>query len=221
MNALLDLFPDAQRVFFKKGEYLIRLGQQVDHIYYLAQGSVDRTMVNTRGIENYMSRKDAGKGVWSLVGVLFLYEKDGPPYISDNDFVAATDCICYRIRVDECRARLFEHPEVLEDVVRVAVHECSNMREAFLARTESPAYVQMCRILLDSAVRTSKGLMVPRTMTNVVIAARISAHKVTVSRMLHMLREQGIIERTPDGLCILDAEMLEKFAGGKRKLGYH
>jgi CRP/FNR family cyclic AMP-dependent transcriptional regulator len=221
MNALMDLFPDARRVFFKKGDYLIHLGQQVDYIYYLAQGSVDRTMVNIRGIESYMSHKEAGQGVGSLVGVLFLYDENVPPYISDNDFVAATDCVCYRIPVEECRRQFFQHPQYLEDVARVAVHECGNMRAAFLSRTEAPAYVLMCRILLDSAQQTDQGLMVPKTLTNVVMASRISAHTVTVSRMLHMLRQESIVERTPNGLRILDARALEDLAQGRRKLGYH
>lgn len=221
MDALMDLFPDAQRVFFKKGEYLIHLGQQVDHIYYLAQGSVDRTMVNERGIESYMSHKDAGRGVWSLVGVLFLYDEGAPPYISDNDFVAAADSVCYRIPVEECRQQFLAHPKYLEDVARVAVHECGVMRAAFLSHTEVPAYVLMCRILLESSQQMPEGLMVPKTLTNVAIASRISAHTVTVSRMLHMLRQEKIVERTPNGLCILDVPALEDLAQGRRKLGYH
>jgi DNA-binding transcriptional regulator YhcF (GntR family) len=62
---------------------------------------------------------------------------------------------------------------------------------------------------------------VPKTLTNVVMASRISAHTVTVSRMLHMLRQESIVERTPNGLRILDARALEDLAQGRRKLGYH
>lgn len=115
---------------FKRGDYLIRSGERVEYIYYLLQGTVYRESVTATGTETILSSKISGNIVQSLVGILILYRR---PYegISNNDFIAHTNCVCYRIPVDVCMEYLRRHPALLEDVVRVSMDEYMHLMALF------------------------------------------------------------------------------------------
>ena len=196
---------------FKKGEKLIVAGEEIEYIYYLIKGTVYRELVTAKGYEGIFACKKSEDIADALVGILSLYNKTGSVG-SRYDFVAHTDCICYRIPKDVCMEYLRNHPALLESVLVHAVREHAKMTQLFLARREGTATSQLCSILLQRAKETENGLVVPRKLTNVEISKLISVHKVTVSRMLRALREEGTVERTADGLLILQPERLRHYA---------
>lgn len=212
--------PNVKRCYFKKGDYLIRMGQRLDYVYYLEKGEVHREMVNENGARTFLSKKEGGHLIESIVGLLILYDEQGTDF-ADNDFIAATDCVCYRVPADVCKAYLHHHPELLEKVISVAVAVSNEVRTVYLTKTEVPAYVHLCQLILQNIEEDEEGIFLPKTFTNIELAKRVTTHKVTVSRMLRVLREEAIIKKTTKGYHILDLEALQTYASGKKKLAYH
>lgn len=216
----LKALPGVKRCYFKKGDYLIRMGQRIDYVYYLEKGHVHREMVNENGARTFLSQKIGGQSIQSIVGLLSLYDEQGRDF-ADNDFIAATDCVCYRIPSEACKEFFLCHPKLLEKVVCTAVAVSNEVRRVYLTKTEVPAYVHLCQLILQNVVEDETDLILPKVFTNIEIAKRVTTHKVTISRMLRVLREEGVIEKTPKGYRILDMAALQAYANGKKRLVYH
>ena len=88
--------PGATPCRFRKGERIIKAGDPVEYVYYLVKGSVNREMVTNKGYESIFSCKRTADLADSLIGILTLYNKTYNS-ISRYDFIARTDCQCYRI----------------------------------------------------------------------------------------------------------------------------
>lgn len=85
--------PGVSECHFRKGDVLIYAGQEVDCVYYLKKGVIYREIITASGNESILSTKAGDRLVESLVGVLIFY-RPGP---STSNFIAHTNCICYRI----------------------------------------------------------------------------------------------------------------------------
>ena len=81
--------PGVKRCYFKQGDYLIRMGQRMDYVYYLEKGIVSREMVSEHGARTFLSQKESGNLVQSIVGLLILYDQTDAD-VADNDFIAMT-----------------------------------------------------------------------------------------------------------------------------------
>lgn len=211
--------PGVETYFFKKGENLITVDQEVDYVYYLKKGNVNREIITSNGIESVLSFKQAGQGIFSIVGILYLYDEDYR-YVSANDFVAMTDCECYKIPANSIRMYLRQHPEELEKVITVALKETLSITQRYLAKTETPIHVVFCRWVLNHLVEEEGELYLPKKYTNIEMAKHMTVHKVTISRILRALREEGTVERTKKGLHILNHKLLREHAEDVRRLEY-
>ena len=79
---------------FAKNAYIVRQGQAVEYIYYLAQGSCVRNKYTLKGDEIIYDERSADQSVYCLLGALNLYS---PVVIYDKNFVAKTACVCHKI----------------------------------------------------------------------------------------------------------------------------
>lgn len=204
---------------FRKGERIMRAGEPIDYIYYLTKGTVYREVVTDKGYESILSKKGSSNVVQSLVGILAVYNSINHN-VSSSDFFAYTDCIAYRIPVETCKEYLRQHPDMLEEVVRCAMFEYTRLLHIFQSRREGSATAHLCALLLARAREMDDGLYVPRKCTNVEISKHLSVHKVTVSRMLRALKENGCVERTALGLKILQPEQLQRYIDGEDSFEY-
>jgi len=211
--------PGVTQCRFKRGDYLIRDGESVDYLYYLLRGTVYREAVTDAGRERILSSKASGNIVESLVGILILYRRPEEG-ISHNDFIAHTNCNCYRIPKDVCINYLRRHPELLEDVVRTAMDEYIRLMTLFQAKEDGCVAGKLCALLLERGRQTEQGLLVSKKVTNVEISKFLSVHKVTVARILRALKEEGAVERTADGLLLTNIEKLQRYAEHQIELKY-
>ena len=211
--------PGVVQCRFKKGERLMRAGEPIDYIYYLIKGTVYREIVTDKGYESILSRKHNDGIAKSLIGILAAYNRNAGN-TSNNDFFAYTDCTCYKIPLETCKAYLRQHPDVLEEVLHHAMDEYDNVWKMFYTRREGHGSARLCALLLERARETEQGLMVPRKCTNVEISKLLSIHKVTVSRMLRALKEEGAVARTSEGLVLRDPERIKQYAENKIELEY-
>ena len=211
--------PGATQCRFRKGERIMRAGEKIDYLYYLTKGAVYREVVTDKGYESILSKKSGSNAVQSLVGILAVYNRSNHG-MSNSDFFAYTDCITYRIPVAVCKDYLRQHPDLLEEVIECSMYEYTNLLKLFQSRREGSATMRLCSLLLERARETEDGLAVSRKCTNVEISKLLSIHKVTVSRMLRALKEDGCVERSAAGLIILQPEQLRKYADGESVLEY-
>ncbi len=103
--------PGVTQCRFQQGEYLISVGEQIDHVYYLVKGIVHREFLTVSGYESILSIKTGGSVVGALVGILLFYWPQNKG-ISDYNFIARTNCICYRVPKDVCMEYLRQHREL-------------------------------------------------------------------------------------------------------------
>ena len=213
--------PGAVQCRFRKGERLIRAGEPIEYIYYMVKGSVYREVVTDKGYESILSKKGGSDDIaHSLVGILAAYNRNIGG-VSTSDFIAHTDCIAYRIPVEICKDYLRQHPILLEEVVCCALDEYNRVLKMFQSRREGSGAARLCALLLERSKILDDGRMaVSRKCTNVELSKLLSIHKVTVSRMLRALKEEGVVERTPDGLIILDPKRLKQYADNALVLEY-
>lgn len=211
--------PGIEPCFFKKGDILIHDGDRVDYIYYLRKGTVYREIVTDTGIESILSCKEGGGLTDSLIGILLLYGVQ-PPYVSENNFVAGTDCYCSRIPVEEIKNFLRSQPELLEQLVATAVHECGYLMNLYLGKTEVPAPAALCSWILERLKKDEKGQFYLPAYHHDDIAKFLNLHKVTVSRIFGALKRGGVLEKTPQGLVVRNMARLREYAENARHLKY-
>lgn len=204
---------------FKRGDYLIRAGESVEYVYYLLQGTVYRESVTDAGHETILSRKSSGNIIQSLIGVLTLYRRKSVA-IAKDDFIAYTNCLCYRIPKAVCKEYLRQNPDLLEELCCTALDQCAHMEELFRSRQEGGISSRLCKLLLERSRETEEGLVVPKKCTNVEIAKFLSVHKVTVSVILRALKEQDAVVRTPQGLLLKNTQLLQQYANQELQLNY-
>lgn len=211
--------PGVKKCSFQKGDYLITAGEKIDWVYYLVEGTVYRERTTATGYESILNSKTGNNVMSSLLGILIFYKREHAD-VSADDFIAKTDCVCYRIPKDVCMFYLREHPDLMEELVRCALDEYNKMMDLFQAKREGCVSGNLCKFLMEHSVNTEKGRLVPKKYTNVEIAKFLSVHKVTVARMIRVLKDEGQIERKPEGLYITNPEELQMYAEQKRSLDY-
>lgn len=211
--------PGVEQCRFKKGDCLLPAGERVEYVYYLTKGTVYRELISDKGYESILSRKNNSNAIQSLVGILALYT-DIEGNIIHSGFFAHTDCIAYKIPKDVCMQYLRDHPDMMEDLLRYSLEEYVRVLKILNARREGNSTASLCKLLLERARPTEQGLLVSKKCTNVEMAKILNIHKVTVNRMLRVLKEESVLERTADGLLILQPELLRQYADDEKAFKY-
>lgn len=212
--------PGAELCYFQPGEYLIESGAPLRYIYYLQSGLVYREVVTASGNENFLSRRLDDDDADSIVGLLAMYTTtdDG---LMHSGFVAQTECVCWRIPVEECKRYMRAHPELLERALVLAMQEFAQLNSRFMARREKNAAALLCNVLINYSRKAEDGrIILSKKFTNVEISKFVSVHKVTVANMLRALKAQDCVERTPEGLWLKNIPLLKEYATGQRSLDY-
>jgi CRP-like cAMP-binding protein len=215
------MLPGVEPCFFKKGQILIHSGQTVENVYYLKKGTVHREIVTPSGTESILSCKEGGGLTDSIVGILILYKEPGNARpVSGYTFVAMTDCYCQKIPAAVCKQYLQDHTDLLEQVVATAIHEVSYLMSLYLAKSERPAPSVLCTAILAHAEARPEGLYLPKTYSNIELSKLSNIHKVTISRILKALKEEGVIEKNSRGMHILDQDRMHRYAENQCQLDY-
>lgn len=207
--------PQAVLCHFKKGDYLIKQGDWVDYIYYVVEGICHGLAVTVNGLETIYYTKGDESIINSLVGVLMPFV-DQPSLTS---FVAKTDCLCYRIPADVVMACLETRPDLLKELVTLAMNSYYMVCGQLQIRQQRDAVSALTRFLLDKA-QEKENLVVPSHYSNTDIGRFLGIHPVTTAKILKKLKEEKLIMRAKEGIVILNAQLLGEYATGEKKLSY-
>lgn len=202
---------------FEKNACIIRQGERVDAVYYLLSGTCYRKAVTEKGDEIVYGVKESNSSfVQSLMGVLILYS-DG---ISMHNFCAQSKCCCYKIPKDIFFEYVKDKPEILTQLLYMAMKELRTLAGAFQARQGGKVANQLCGLLLKKARRSLENQLIFKDCSNMEISQFLGVHKVTVARILRVLRDEGIIGRRKEGLVILDERRLTYYANQEKNIDY-
>lgn len=211
--------PGAEPCFFKRGECLIKRDEELTYVYYLKKGMVNREFLTDNGVESIVSSKEGGRLTSSIVGLLVLY-RGYEAGISHNDFVAMTDCYCIKIPVKVCKDFFYQHPSLLEEAVAAALYECEYLMKLYLHKSESPASAMLCRFILSRKENIGNEWYLPKTYTNIELSKLLNIHKVTISRILGVLKAQCAVARSAKGLHLIDLNLLNQYANNEQQMEY-
>lgn len=199
--SFLCALESATLCYFSKGQYLIHQGDSVEYVYFLVEGSCERIEFSDTGEEILFNTKISHSGLDAIVGLNNLWV---PAEVSFSGFVAKTDLTCYRIDADIFKKELQKHPDILDKIITMNLENYLSLRELFKSRQERRTPKSLCSLLLKYATTTSQGLMLPKEISNVTISRQIGIHQVTVAKIMSFLQKESIIQRTLDGIKIID-----------------
>ncbi|MEG6616728.1 Crp/Fnr family transcriptional regulator [Peptococcaceae bacterium 1198_IL3148] len=219
MNGMLEL-TDVVSCEFKKGEYIIRQGEKIQFLYYLASGSCYRTTFTEKGDEIIFGVKEASNNsfIECMLGVLILYTDNET---SVNNFIAKTNCSCYKIPKETFLQYVQDKPNILTQLVSMAMAELRELTSSFQARQEGKVANRLCELLLKNSQQKQGRLLVNKDYSNhTKISQFLGIHKVTVAKIIKALKEEGVISKERAGIVILDKDRLTAYAQAEKTIEY-
>ena len=105
-------------------------------------------------------------------------------------------------------------------LLRMAMDYYQELMADFQSRQEGRVANRLCQLLLQDSYFTNGQLCVSKNYTHGQLGAFLGIHKVTVSRILRTLREEGVLTKTAHDLVITDPLRLRRYADGVEKLNY-
>lgn len=210
LSFLSDL-PSATVCTFKKGEFLINQGERVEHIYYLQKGVCEHIEYGPAGDEILYYQKRPNAGLESVIGLNHLWVSDS---VAISSFYAKTDLVCIRVEAGEAKRAFLEHPLILDEIITGLAKKYIGLRSMFRYRHDRKIPAQLCRLLIGYAQSTQDQMIIPKSVSNVVLSRQLGAHQVTVAKIMSYLQKNGILKRTRDGIVIIDRQALLDYADG-------
>lgn len=209
-----------KRVIFYRGDYIIRQGEPVDNIYYLETGRCYRGAKTEGGNEVFFDFKTAfGSFYDALVGILAMFSND---QVSECNFIATEPVCAYRIPVDVAMAYFSEDADLLKGLLAVSIEKQRQISWLFAARQEGRVPNQLCKLLYFNSYLTEEGRrrVSPDYSSFIRLSQKLGVHKVTISKMMRALREQGAIVTEGRRVFITDTDLMLEYIMNGRQLIY-
>jgi CRP-like cAMP-binding protein len=135
--------------------------------------------------------------------------------------VAGNTLCCWKIPRQNFIETLDSSPELNKELLTQLMDEYLQLSTHYFKRKNGETPVMLCSLLLSRSIPNEDGYFyLPKSYSNVKIAAYLGVHKVTATRIINVLQKKQIITRTPNGLKIIDREQLQRYATNQEKLNY-
>lgn len=204
----LSLFNKSNLKIIKKGSYILKQGDVASCIYYLKKGICYTSSISKDGSENIY---------W------YFQEGDFPcisPALTQDpsplNIVAKTDCHLYPINHKEFNDFFQNYPDFAWSIANVLLKQMNSMVTQYQARFNFNTPSKVCYALLKLAtkkiIKGEKKLIVDKSFSQVEISKYIGVHQVTFSLIFKKLRELRAVEKTSNGIHIVNKKMLEHYA---------
>lgn len=210
----LTQFP---KLFFNKNDYIVRQGQAVEYIYFLADGRCIRNIFTIKGDEIIYDERIANNSAYCLIGALTLYT---PVIIHETNFIAKTSCVCYKIYYKDFLEFLSLYPSVLHELLQMAMASYQNINANFHAKQKGQAPCRVCSFLLENAKQLNEILILDKHFSISEISRYLGMHRVTVNKIILALCDTNCCVHTENGLLIRNKDLLQSYASGDEKLNY-
>ena len=203
-----QIFADAPVRNFGRNTLIINEGEPIDRVYFIKSGRVVFSIITAGGHEKIMYALNKG-GVFGDVWAqsrrpYFLtattFSKSTLAWLSPEDFLA---------RVVAIPGALEEWLSYISEIVEYLVEHIADI--TYLNR-ESQLRKYLYRLSFNYGVQTPVGIKINTRITHQFLADLIGASRVTISKIMIKLMDDGLIARHDGYFYILDLERLGEFS---------
>lgn len=206
-----DAFVDAGRIrHLRKGEALSRCGQLVDHLSFIADGSLEVSTTTRVGKRHVLRYLEPGQ-IMNLIPVL-------DEQVAIHDAVAHIDTLILDLHRSTIQHALATEPDFNQAVMRLL---CLRSRLTYLDLTQSsllPLRARCASALLHLAepygLERHDGLAISLKLSQDEFADMVGNSRTMVNRELKQMEREGIIRTTYSHFVVLDMQSLREIANG-------
>lgn len=194
-----DVLPYLQVVEYGKAEYVIRGDQPLTKLYYLVEGTVKLHRVHKNGRQSLIDFFNPP----CILGEAELFEADKLP----SPLVTLTPCVFLEVDMCRCRALLLSDARFLRELCGMMLKRrvAQNRKYLNLAAYPSQNNLAVCLLHLQS-----EGIFAEKYTE---IADYLSISYRHLMHLIAQLCDEGVVERVPQGLRILDWDRLRALSG--------
>lgn len=206
-KVLLDLFNGGTKLTYRKGEFIIRPGENQSGVFYIVSGIVKAYDITKYGEENLLIiRKDG-----DIIGLTRAITGEERSIIYST--LSPTELLY--ISQDQFRNFLYDNPEAALPLIDKIVEMYKLHSERILNLEYRSVRERIISFLISMSKKfgkpTERGLVLEVPLRHQDIASSISATRETTSRELSVLERQGLIIR--DRQSIITICNIDKLRG--------
>jgi CRP-like cAMP-binding protein len=204
-SALVDLFETGTKLTYRKGEYIIRPGEQPSNIYFIQEGLVKAYNISKYGEENLLIiRKD--HEVFPLIWALTGQERE-------IIYQAISPTVLWRIDREKYLEFLHSHPGAMLPILDMVTEMYRIHSERLLNLEYRTVRERLVSFLMTMSGRfgkqTDDGIVIEVPLRQQDIASSINASRETASRALSALEKKGLISTKQFFITLKDPEALQ------------
>lgn len=195
-----DIRPYTSIVKFDSAENLFWEGEKTDFLYYLISGRAKLFLSHENGRISLINFLDAP----CFVGEMELLGAQE----AANGVTAITPCVCYKIRIHECRDKILDDTKFLRSLCLFLSQKAIGNTYNYSKNQSYPLEVRLANFILHTSC--NKWYREKHTE-----AAEFLG--VTYRHLLYVLAgfvKSGYLKKTEKGYYIQDLKTLSKIAGG-------
>jgi CRP-like cAMP-binding protein len=190
---------------FRKGQIILLNGDELDHVHYLVDGRVKQYDVTLRGDEIVLNRFKPG----AFFPMALAINPAPSPYI----YEAETNIVVHSAPVAEVISFLKSHPDVVYDLLSRVYRGLDGLLGRMVQLMGSSARSRLAFELVTEASRFGNKLpggAIQLDTHEHTLGEQAGMSRETVSREVHKLKKEGIIEVSSDGIIIRDINSLRQ-----------
>lgn len=194
---------------YGNGETIISQGEEIKNVFFLAKGDCSRKIYTDSGEEIVYDRRTANNSSNDFVAAIYSYiieKKTSFTYYTDNG------CEVNIIPQKDFMDFLSDNPKLMHGLLFRICNRYNDLNQNFLSKRSNNTTALICAILRNSIIEKNGQPFVEKKLTISEIARRVGSHRVTVSKIFSRLVQEGIIEKSSQGILVLDANTLEEYA---------
>lgn len=203
---LISFFHTGTQLSYKKGESIVRAGDEPRGIYYITSGFVKAYAITKYGEENALivrQRDDLFPLIWAFTGLH-----------RDITYEAMSDATLWRVAKSDFLSFLKKNEHVVPVILDMAIEAYRLHSERVMNLEYRSVRERIASFLLTHADRfgeeTEKGVIIRAPIRRSDIAASINASRETTSRELTAFAKKGLIHLDGGDIAICNPEKLRE-----------
>ncbi len=206
-QALIDTFKKGTQLTYKKGEFIIRPGEQPSAVFYIEKGLVKAYDITKYGEENLLiirKEHEIFPLIWAVTGQehSVIYQVLIPTTV-------------WRISQEQYLEFLHGHPDSLAPVLDMTIEMYRIHSERIMSLEYRTVRERLISFLLGSAQRfghkTKDGILIDVPLRQQDIASSINATRETTGREMSALEQKGLVEVKKSLILLKDTKKLRSF----------
>jgi CRP-like cAMP-binding protein len=203
--ALVKLFKSGTKLTYRRGEYVIRPGEQPNNVFFIEEGLVKAYNISKYGEENLLIIRKSQE-VFPLIWALTGQERE-------IIYQAISPTILWRIDRDKYIEFLHGTDGAMLPILDMVTEMYRIHSERLLNLEYRTVRERLVSFLLTMSHRfgkeTNKGLVIDAPLRQQDIASSINASRETASRELSVLERKGLISTKQFYVTLKDIEGLQ------------